>query len=93
VEGECQHTFIWYIRVFALTCGGATRHTLAGSTVNSAGILLQGLVGNTAYAVGRLTGLEHAARGVADTLDIGDGGRRDGDKAKENGGDGELHFD
>jgi hypothetical protein len=30
---------------------------------------------------------------VIDALDVGDGGGRDGDKAKENGGDGELHLD
>ena len=76
-----------------LTSSGTSGNTLASGTVNGAGILLQGFVGDTAGAVGRLTGLELAARGVADTLDVSDGGRRDGDEAKEDGGDGELHID
>jgi hypothetical protein len=76
-----------------LTCSRASGHTLASGTVNSTSILLQGLVGETADAVGCLAGFDLAAGDAVDTLNIGDGGRRDGNEAKENGGDGELHFD
>lgn len=75
-----------------LTCSWTSRHTLASGTVDSAGILLQGLVGDTASPVGCLAVLKLAARSVAYAFDIGDSGRGDGDKAKENGGDGELHI-
>jgi hypothetical protein len=50
------------------------------------------LVGNTASPVGCLAGLKLGSRGVAHAFDIGDGGRGDGDEAKEKGGDGELHI-
>jgi hypothetical protein len=76
-----------------LTGSGASRHTLSSGTVDGASILLQGLVGNTAGAVGRLAGVQLGTSDVVDTLDIGDGGGRDGNEAKENGGDGELHVD
>lgn len=76
----------------SLTCSRASRHTLASGTVDSAGILLQRLVGNAASPVGCLAVLKLAARSVAYAFDIGDSGRGDGDKAKENGGDGELHI-
>jgi hypothetical protein len=71
----------------------ASGHTLSSGTVDSASILLQGAVGDTAGAVGCLAGFNVATGNIVDTLNIGDGGRRDGDEAKENGGDGELHFD
>ena len=76
-----------------LTLSGTTGHALACSTVDGAGILLQRAVGNTAGTVGSLASVDLGAGGVADALDVGDGGSRDGDEAKENGGDGELHFD
>jgi hypothetical protein len=50
------------------------------------------LVGNTASTVGCLAGLKLGSGGVAHAFDIGDGGRGDGDEAKEKGGDGELHI-
>ena len=66
-----------------LTLSRTSWYTLASLSVDGASILLQGLVGNAAGAVG-LAGVERAA-------DAGGGG--DGDEAKENGGDGELHVD
>jgi len=50
------------------------------------------LLGDAARAVGSLTVLKHAAGGVADVLDVSDGGGGDGDEAEEEGCDGELHF-
>jgi hypothetical protein len=76
-----------------LTGSGTTRHTLASGAVDGASILLERLVGNAASAVGSLAGDDFATSDVVDTLDVGDGGRGDGNEAKENGGDGELHFD
>jgi hypothetical protein len=64
-----------------LTSSRASGHTLSSGSVDSASILLQGLVGDTANAVSRLA-----------RFDLEGGGRGDGEKAKENGGDGELHF-
>ena len=87
----CQYCPKRYVGIL-LTCSWASRHTLASGTVDSAGILLQRLVGDTASPVGCLAGVKHAARSVAYAFDIGDSGRGDGDKAKENGGDGELHI-
>jgi hypothetical protein len=76
-----------------LTGSGTSGHTLSSGTVDSASILLQGLVGDAASAVGGLASLNLGTSDAVDTLDIGDGGSRDGDEAKENGGDGELHVD
>lgn len=78
--------------LFLLTCSWPSGHTLASSTVNCACILLQRLVGDAAGAIGSLASLDLGTRSVADTLDISNGGRGDGNKAKENGGDGELHL-
>jgi len=75
-----------------LTGSGASGHALSSGAVDRASILLERLVGDTAGAVGGLAGLEVGAGDVVDTLDVGDGGGRDGNEAKENGGDGELHF-
>jgi hypothetical protein len=76
-----------------LTGSGTTGHTLASGSVDGACILLERLVGDAAVTVGGLASNDFATSDVVDTLDVGDGGRGDGDKAKENGGDGELHFD
>jgi hypothetical protein len=76
-----------------LTGSGSSRHTLASGTVNSASILLEGLVGGAANTVGNRAGIDLAAGDAVNTLDVGDGGGRDGNKAKEDGGNGELHFD
>lgn len=75
-----------------LTCSWTSRHALASGTVDSASVLLQRFVGETARAVRCLASLNDVAGSVADALDIGDGGRGYGDEAKENGGDGELHL-
>ena len=69
-----------------------SRYTLARRTINSASILLERLLRDTACAVGSLTVLKYSAGGVADVFDVGDGGGGDGDEAEEEGGDGELHF-
>jgi hypothetical protein len=76
-----------------LTGSRSSRHTLSSGTVDSASILLEGLVGGAANTVGNRAGVDLAAGNVVDTLDIGDGGRGDGDESEEDGGDGELHFD
>jgi hypothetical protein len=68
-----------------LTCSRSSGHTLSSGAVDGASILLQGLVGEAAVAVGCLAGLDIGASDAVDTLDIGDGGGRDGDEAKENG--------
>ena len=82
------------IRVLGIrTSSRSSRHTLASRTVNSASILLERLLGDTACAVGSLTVLKDSAGGVADVFDVGDGGGGDGDEAEEEGCDGELHFD
>ena len=75
-----------------LTRSGTSGNTLASGTVNGAGILLQRLVGQAAGTVGGLAGLDLGTSNVVDALDVGDGGGGDGDEAKENGGDGELHL-
>jgi len=75
-----------------LTSSGTSGNTLASGAVDGAGILLQGLVGQAADTVGGLAGLDLGTSDVVDTLDVGDGGGGDGDEAKENGGDGELHL-
>jgi len=74
------------------TSSRSSRHTLSSRTVNSASILLERLLGDTACAVGSLTVLKYSAGGVADVFDVGDGGGGDGDEAEEEGCDGELHF-
>jgi hypothetical protein len=71
-------------RSLLLTLSRTSGHALASGTVNGASILLQGLVGETAGAVGCLAGVERAADA---------GGGREGNEAKQNGGDGELHVD
>ena len=53
--------------------------------------MLEGPRGNAAVS-GRRLAAEQAALGITNALDVGDGGRGDGDEAKENGADGELHF-
>ena len=75
-----------------LTSSGTSGNTLASGAVDGAGILLQRLVGQAAGTVGGLAGLDLGTSNVVDTLDVGDGGGGDGDEAKENGGDGELHI-
>ena len=77
---------------FGLTSSGTSGNALASGAVDGAGILLQGLVGQAAGTVGGLAGLDLGTSDVVDTLDVGDGGGGDGDEAKENGGDGELHL-
>jgi hypothetical protein len=62
------------IERLVLTGSGASGHTLSSSTVDGAVILLEGLVGDAAGAVGRLAVLELGTNDVVDTLDIGDGG-------------------
>jgi hypothetical protein len=80
-------------RLVLLTSSRASGHAFSSGAVDGASILLQGLVGDTAGAVCGLAGIDHAAGNVVDTLNIGDGSRREGNEAKEDGGDGELHID
>lgn len=87
-----QYRSRMFIR-FRLTASWASGHALAGGTVDSASILLERLVGDAASTIGSLAGVELAASDAVNTLNIGDGGRREGNKAKENGGERELHFD
>jgi hypothetical protein len=82
-----------FAELVELTASRASGHAFSSGTVDGASILLQGLVGETAGAVGGLAGLNLAAGNVVDSLNIGDGGRREGNEAKENGGDGELHLE
>jgi len=83
---------VWVLWRWIRTSSRSSRHTLARRTINSASILLERLLGDTASAVSSLTVLKHAAGSVADVLDVGDGGGGDGDEAEEEGCDGELHF-
>ena len=76
----------------AIACSWTSRHALASGTIDGASVLLQRLVGETARAVRCLASLDDVAGSIADALYIGDGGRGDGDEAKENGGDRELHL-
>lgn len=68
------------------------------AVAGGAGVLLERGVGDAALAAGgRPAGVlaaqdDGVAGDVADALDVGDGGRGDGDEA-ENGGEGELHLD
>jgi len=79
--------------------GLATGDAATGTTVGLAGVLLDGGVGDTAGSLGDgAAGVlaaedDGVARGVADTLGVGDGSRGEGGEAEDNGGDGELHFE
>lgn len=80
-------------KLAGLTLSRASRNTLSSGTVDGTSILLERSVGNAAGTVGSLASLDLAASDTIDTLDVSDGGGRDGDEAEENSRDGETHVD
>lgn len=83
------------------TVGAARRHTATVLAVETADVLLQRGVGNTARSlrdgpvgVGALTLHEEDGTAVKRLLGgLNRGGAGDGEEGNEGGGDGELHFD